>query len=268
MDFAYFNAVLKSTTFPPYDPWYAGGYLNYYYFGFVLAGMPVKLLGIVPSFAYNLILPSFFSMLAIGAFSIGYNLSVKKPHKEVPPAMPVVEGEGEAISSEAKQSELGVRHQPYWVGLAASLGVTVLGNLGTLRQILRALQQLGIQGGLTETTGFFTRIIGTFSGLVKLVEGQALPVALGHWYWIPSRAIPAPNDVEPITEFPMFTFLYADPHAHLWALPLTVLALAWAISVLKARGKWRGILAGGLGFFLGGLAIGALRPTNTWDIFV
>jgi YYY domain-containing protein len=267
MDFAYFNAVLRSTTFPPYDPWYAGGYLNYYYFGFVLVGMPVKLLGLVPSFAYNLILPSFFSMLAIGAFSIGYNLSIRKPRQEAVSANDPVEGEN-AASPEGIIPSSTVPHHPYWVGLAAALGVTVLGNLGTLRQILRALQQLGIQDGLTETTSFFSRIAGTIAGVAKLVGGEALPVALGHWYWIPSRAIPAPEDVEPITEFPMFTFLYADPHAHLWALPVTLLALAWALSVLRARGKWRGILAGGLGFFLGGLAIGALRPTNTWDIFV
>ena len=74
MDFSYFNAVLKSNSFPPYDPWYAGGYLNYYYYGFVFAGTLVKFLGIIPSFAYNLILPSMFSMVAIGAFSGAWNL--------------------------------------------------------------------------------------------------------------------------------------------------------------------------------------------------
>ena len=74
MDFSYFNAVLKSTTFPPYDPWFAGGYINYYYYGFVMVGVPVKWLGIVPAIAYNLILPTLFALLALGAFSMGWNL--------------------------------------------------------------------------------------------------------------------------------------------------------------------------------------------------
>ena len=74
MDFSYFNAIIKSIRFPPYDPWYSGGYLNYYYYGFVIAAIPVKLLGIVPSIAYNLLLPTFFSFTAMGAFSIGWNL--------------------------------------------------------------------------------------------------------------------------------------------------------------------------------------------------
>jgi uncharacterized membrane protein len=92
-------------------------------------------------------------------------------------------------------------------------------------------------------------------------------------YWI-SRAIPAPNEVEPITEFPFFTVLYGDPHANLFALPLTLLALAWAISVILGR-AWKPIHSGdsrrspiqiGIGLLLGGLVIGALRPTHTWDL--
>ena len=67
MDFSYFNAVLKSTSFPPYDPWFAAGYINYYYYGFVLVATPLKLLGIVPTIAYNFILPTLFAMVAVSA---------------------------------------------------------------------------------------------------------------------------------------------------------------------------------------------------------
>ncbi len=74
MDFAYLNAILKSTSFPPYDPWFAGGYINYYYYGYVIVGTPVKLLGIVPSIAYNFILPTLFACLGMAAFSVGWNL--------------------------------------------------------------------------------------------------------------------------------------------------------------------------------------------------
>ena len=74
MDFAYLNAVLKSASFPPYDPWHAGGYINYYYFGFVFVGALIHLSGVDPSVGYNLAVATLFGLTALGAWGAVYNL--------------------------------------------------------------------------------------------------------------------------------------------------------------------------------------------------
>ena len=74
MDFAYLNGVLRSTTFPPIDPWFSGGFINYYYFGYVLLGAPALLLGVMPAFAYNLMIPTIFSLTGLGAFAAAFNV--------------------------------------------------------------------------------------------------------------------------------------------------------------------------------------------------
>lgn len=274
MDFSYFNAVLKSTTFPPYDPWYAGGYMNYYYWGYVFVGVLVKWLGIVPSFAYNLIVPTLFSMVAMGAFCIGYNLShLHRKTGDLHMELPLPDG-GLSLPDEgqtpldAERAPPVSTNTPYLIGLASALGIAVLGNLGTLRMIFKGWEQLGVPGGLTESTGFFTRVIGLFNGIGQaLFHGASLPYGIADWYWIPSRAIPAPNDVEPITEFPIFTFLYADLHAHMIAMAIAMLALTWVVAVLLGKAHWRNVGAGIASIILGGLAIGALYPTNLSDIY-
>jgi YYY domain-containing protein len=243
MDFSYFNAVIKSTSFPPYDPWFAGGYINYYYYGFVLAGMPVKLLGIVPATAYNLILPSLYSLLALVSVNIGWNLITTK----------LQTGE-EPVDESRKNTGL-------LAGLTTAILLQVFGNLGTVRQIWQSLQKIVAPGGTIEGAAFFQHLIWGVQGFFRYAAGTRLPVYPGDWYWVPSRVIPG----EPITEFPMFTFLYADLHAHMLALPLTALAVLWAVSVFKRKCHWERWPQAGACLLLGGAVIGALRPTNTWD---
>ena len=285
MDFSYFNAVLKSSTFPPYDPWFAGGYINYYYYGFVLVGMPVKLLGIIPSVAYNLILPTLYSLLGMSAFTVGFNLVcgslpagltfVSQARSLLATRIPwrkILPGKPQTAADEGNPNETG---NPGWDerglsqawlgGLAATAGMILLGNLASVRMVWHGLMRLVAPGGVIDPSTFFQRIGWTISGIFKYLAGTPLPYPPGDWYWIPSRVYSG----EPITEFPLFTFLYADLHAHLIAIVLTAAAIAWTLSILLKKWQWKAGWAGGLEMgstlVVGGLLIGALRPTNTWD---
>ena len=75
MDFAYLNAILRSTSFPPYYPWFSGYSLNYYYYGQYLVALLTKLSGIPANISYNLAIPTFFSYASILTFSFTSNLS-------------------------------------------------------------------------------------------------------------------------------------------------------------------------------------------------
>jgi YYY domain-containing protein len=255
MDFSYLNAVIKSTTFPPYDPWFAGGYINYYYYGFVIVGMPIKLLGIIPAVAYNLVLPLWYSLLILGAFSVGWNLykGIQRPRD-----LHVGEHDSGRLFGMA-----------FWVGLATAILMAVLGNLGTIRLINTGFQRIAAGGMPIDEASLGQQISWTLQGMAQFLQGTPLPFYPGDWYWVPSRVIPG----EPITEFPYFTFIYADLHAHLIAFPMTVLAISWSLSVVLSKACWRekdgkfnwlGMI---VSFFFGAMVIGALRPTNTWDFF-
>ena len=54
MDFALFNAIQRSTNFPPHDPWLAGYSINYYYLGYLLMAALALVSGLAPAVAYNL----------------------------------------------------------------------------------------------------------------------------------------------------------------------------------------------------------------------
>jgi len=249
MDFSYLNAVIRSTSFPPFDPWFAGGYINYYYYGFVVAAIPIKLLGIVPSVAYNLTLPTLFALVGSAGFGLAWSLATHM-RREGRPGL-----------------------SPWLAGAATAAGLVLLGNLGEVRLLWRGMLSVSTIDLPRNVLFGLTNLIHGLWGGWRLLIGQAsLPYSTGDWYWLPSRAIPValdaagiPLEAEPITEFPFFTFLYGDLHAHMIAMPITLLALAAAVAlVLRPRTveRWREFLPV---MFVGVLAAGALRPTNTWD---
>ena len=251
MDFSFFNAILKSTSFPSYDPWFAGGTINYYYYGFVLVGMPVKLLGIVPTIAYNFILPTLFAMVAMGAFCIGWNL---------------VDGNRKSEDENGNESRKTIFDFRFIAGLLAALLMVVLGNLGTIRMVYQGFEEMAAPGGNIDKADIPQRIVWAVEGFGKAVMGQPLPYGRGDWYWDPSRVIP-PGPGNEITEFPFFTFLYSDLHAHMMVMPIALFVVAWALSIVLARARWRNKKSAALSFLIGGLAIGALYPTNLSDIY-
>src|SRR5512144_1439399 len=98
------------------------------------------------------------------------------------------------------------------------------------------------------------------------LKGFSLALDAGELYWNPSRVVP-PITIggNEITEFPLFTFLYSDLHAHMIAIPLALLAISWALAVVMGRGKWRNPWWAVVGIIIGGLLFGAFYPTNLSD---
>ncbi|MGC9469076.1 MAG: DUF2298 domain-containing protein [Anaerolineae bacterium] len=258
MDFAYLNAVIKSSWFPPYDPWFAGGQINYYYFGFVMVASLIKALGIVPSIAYNLAVPAFFAMTGVGAYTLANNLAG------------------------------GDDRRGHRAGLWGVALVLLLGNLGEARLLFRGLVEIGNIQFESLIPGY-PQVVSALVGLWKVViRGAQFPFRPEWWYWDATRIIPYnQGEAGPINEFPAFTFLYADLHAHMMALPLTQVALGltlqWALGFRRrgiahakngeAKGwgtRVRSLLRTALpspllSLGLAALVAGALRATNTWD---
>ena len=242
MDFAYLNAVLRSTIMPPYDPWFGGGYLNYYYWGQFLTAMLIRMTGIVPTTAFNLAVPTFFALTAGGVYSIVYNL---------------VRSAGRNLDDSIGILGTAPRWSPVLVGLVGVAFVTVLGNLDGAIQVGH--------------------------GVKNVILGQPF----GEFdFWRSSRMMPPDPPGHEITEFPFFTFLFADLHAHMMAIPFTVLVVGLSLAVVLAAANRtkstsrsagraahvRGILrsklmdVGVLRLAILGIAVGSLAPLNTWDL--
>jgi YYY domain-containing protein len=201
MELAFLNGILRSRTLPPLDPWFAGGAINYYYFGQFLIATLIQLTGIVPTTAFNLAIPMLFALTISGAISVVGGITGR-----------------------------------WWVGAVAGWFLAVAGNLDGLRQFWAQLQQY-------------------------LAHLPVIPFD----YWASSRVIPFT-----INEFPFWSFLYSDLHAHVIDLPIVLIGLGTAASLLNApfvtrRDEANGANINYITLGVAALALGAMACINTWD---
>ena len=183
MDVAFLSAVLKAKSFPPNDPFFAGGKIDfYYYFGHVIAAS--------------------ITLMSFTEQEIGYNIAI-----------------------------------------AALPAYTTILIFGFLKEFIG------------EKLATFGLIYSIFSGNLYSVFDLIRRVLFGlridfSYYWNCTRVIK-----ETINEFPYFSFIHADLHAHVVAIPIKVFYLICLFRALNDK-KYSCLIAP---------TLFAIFATNSWD---
>ena len=124
MELAFINSILASPSFPPQDPWLSGYAISYYYFGYVLIAMLIRLTGVLSGVGYNLTSALWFGLTASAAFGLVFDLvAFWRREKEQPTT---------SIFSEA--SKIYAR----WAGILGSFFVLVVSNIEGLLDVLHS----------------------------------------------------------------------------------------------------------------------------------
>ncbi len=205
MELAFINAILRSPTFPPRDPWLSGYAISYYHFGFIITAMIAKITATAGSVAFNLMLALVFALSAIGAYGVLYNL--------------LAERKG------------ATRH-----AFLAPLFLLLVGNFEGFLEILH-------QNGIFWNAN--AQNFWTWLDIKELSQDPATLGKIPDrfwWWWRASRVIQdydlLGNFRETIDEFPTFSYVLGDLHPHVLAMPFALLAVVVALYIFK--GGWQG----------------------------
>ncbi len=249
MEMAFINAILKSPGFPPLDPWLSGYSISYYYFGYLLSAMLIRITGVSSSVGYNLVSAFWFGLTAVGAYGILWDLlclrqqGTKKTH---------------VVGFLQKNKAV--------LALLAPIMMLAMGNW------FSGLDMVHARGVLPQTAWEQLDI----PELTREPFAMTIKPQRGGWSWWQASRVVQDRTLdgraaEVIDEFPAFTYLLADIHPHMLSMPLVLLAIALALNAFL--GGWEGniklgkfaIPVSGLTITLGVLTLGGIAFMNTWD---
>lgn len=250
MELAFINAILKSDTFPPNDPWLSGYAISYYHFGYVLAAMLAKITFTSGGVAFNLMLAAVFGLSGLGAFGVLYNL----------------------LASFRTQVGKSDHHTA-----SALLGPVFLLFVSNLEGVLELLHQAGVGWGGVIGTSRFWEWVNIESLRVPPSEPFSLIPQRFWWWWQASRVV---QDIDllgnvsglsPIDEFPAFSFVLGDLHPHVLVMPFVMLLIGLALHIYlggidrKTRIFGFSIPYRADLFLLSAVVLGGIAFLNTWD---
>ena len=239
MELAFLSSTMRSSIFPPADPWLSGYAISYYYFGYVIMAMLSSLSGISSTVGFNMTTALLFALTGLGAFGLVYNLVRSHSAKN------------ETTSTRRRGSAL-------LMGLLGMVFVILMGNFSTL------FVEYPYETATASTD--YLQFWGMNERMTPITtQGSGDPNQWENWWWF--RGARVLNDfnldgtrAEVIDEFPQFSFLLSDNHPHVLALPFAVLALGLALNTLliKRRPNIYEIV-----FY--SVCFGGLIFLNTWD---
>jgi YYY domain-containing protein len=264
MEFAFLNAVGRSPTFPPVDPWLSGFAISYYYFGYVMTSLLARLAAVSEPVAFNLGIAWLMAGTGVGAFGLVYNLIVSY---------------GKSLNKKAHRLALTI-------GLMAALALPIGGNL---QIILEAMH-----GNNIGSAQFWQWLDVRDINSPPVAESSPRYDSSGWWWWRSSRVINEYSlagepilGLEPIAEFPGFSFILGDLHPQVLALPFAFLSLAvamlwWLEEKEKETGDWKletdrkkplisnlqSLVPNKPLWALTVLVLGGLSFLNTWDVLI
>ncbi len=257
MELSFLNAILRSERFPPHDTWLSGHTISYYYFGYVLVAMLTRLTGTVSTIAFNLAQGAWFAMIAAAAYGLLVDLFALWQRGK----------------SGGKVQIMGWMMR--WA-ILAPIVILLMGNAYGFLDILHARGVLWQPHEGSMVSGFWG-----WMDLRGLSEPPPEPYGWGTTanvtvsWWDASRVVRdadyAGQHIEIIDEFPNFSFVLGDLHAHVLAMPFVLIAVGLALNNYFAPlekwnylGKMKLLINPGR-FLLDAGLMGALAFLNTWD---
>lgn len=255
MELAFINAILKSPKFPPQDPWLSGYSISYYYLGYVLVALMIRVTGVTSAYGYNLAGALWFALTAVAAFGILSNVIVafiKKPRE----------------NSKRPAFSLG--------GLLGPFFVLIVSNLEGFLEVLNSLGLFWKPAADGTLQSRFWTWLGILDLNTAPTTAPSIIPTRWMWWWRASRVVGqsdlAGNAKEIIDEFPFFSYLLADLHPHVLTMPFAMLAiliglnfyLTWRERKISEFKIWDWVRTPG--FWLTAVVFGSLGFLNTWDL--